>query len=281
MPATVKKIPLTGLRIADAMSPGLLACPPNMPLRAVAGMMIVHEVHAVVMWDGSEVLPGIVTDLDVVDAAKAIDGADAAAVAGMPLTIALGEPLAAAAAMMAESGQSHVLVLEPGSGRPAGMLSTFDLAAAVAGHNARSARTLRPRPARPAISTSRLDRVEVARAMHVGVFVCTPETSLRDIAAILVERRVHCVAVAGTPAAASWKFVTDLGVARAAIDGPDQQAAELVDEATWIAADATLDEACELMARKRVSHLLVRGHGEPVGVLSTLDVIDVLAVDAD
>ena len=92
---------------------------------------------------------------------------------------------------------------------------------------------------------------------------------------------MHCVAVAGTPAPASWKFVTDLGIARAAIGDADQQAADLVAEATWIAGDANLDEASELMARKHVSHLLVRGHHEPVGVLSTLDVIDVLAVDAD
>jgi len=262
------------------MSPGLLACPPSTPLRAVAGMMVVHEVHAVALWDDPVGPPAVVTDLDLVAAAGAIDTADAAAAASTPATVAPDDPLVAAAAAMADSGRSHALVMEPGADRPIGMLSTLDVAAALAGLDARSARTLRPRPARPAISTSRLDRVEVARAMHFGVFTCPPEASLRDVATILVEQRVHCVAVAGTPAPASWKFVTDLGVARAATGDLRLQAADLVDEATWIAADATLDEAADLMLRKRTSHLLVRGRQAPIGVLSTLDIIDVLAVDA-
>jgi CBS domain-containing protein len=279
MSTTVKGTPLTTLSVADVMSPGLLTCPPSMSLRAVAGIMVVHAVHAVAMWD-ADGGPAVVTDLDLVAAAKAFDTSDAATIASVPATVAAGDPLIAAAAAMADSGRSHVLVVDPGSGRPTGMLSTLDIAAAVAGRNARSARTLRPRPARPAISTSRLDRVEVARAMHRGVFACSPEASLRDVAAIFVDRRVHCVAVAGTPAPASWKFITDLGIARAATGGADLRAADLVEEATWIAGDAALDEATELMLRKRASHLLVRGHHEPIGVLSTLDVIDVLAVDA-
>ena len=92
---------------------------------------------------------------------------------------------------------------------------------------------------------------------------------------------MHCVAVAGTPAPASWKFITDLGLARAATSDGDLQAADLVDDANWIAGDAMLEDAREVMVRKRVSHLLVRGRREPVSVLSTLDVIDALAVDAD
>ena len=39
-----------------------------------------------------------------------------------------------------------------------------------------------------------------------------------------------------------------------------------------------LKEATELMLRKRTSQLLVHGRHEPIGVLFTLDVIDVLAV---
>jgi CBS domain-containing protein len=280
MSTTVKGTLLNTLSVADVMSPGLLTCPPSMSLRAVAGMMVVHEVHAVAMWDAVEGRPAIVTDLDLVAAAKAIDTADAAAIASPPATVAPGDPLVAAAAAMADSGHSHVLVVEPGSGRASGMLSTLDIAAALAGRNARAARTVRPYPARPAISTSRLDRVEVASAMHLGVFACLPEASLREVAAIFVERHVHCVAVAGTPAPASWKFITDLGIARAATSHAELHASDLVDEATWIAGDATLDEATELMLRTRSSHLLVRGHHAPIGVLSTLDVIGVLAVDA-
>jgi CBS domain-containing protein len=281
MSTAVNRAPLTSLSVADVMSPGLLACSPSMSLRAVARTMVVHQVHAVAMWDVADGRPAIVSDLDLVAAAGAIDTADAAAVAHPCPTVAPGDGVLAAAATMAESGEAHLVVVEPESGRPTGMLSTFDVAAAVAGRNPRSARTVRPRAARPAISTSRLDKVQVARAMHVGVFVCAPETTLRDAAAIFVDRRVHCVAVAGTPGAASWKFVTDLGLVRAATRDAELRVADVVDDADWIAGDATLDEAAKLMVAKRASHLLVRGHRAPVGVLSTLDIVDVLAVDAD
>jgi CBS domain-containing protein len=259
----------------------LLTCPPGVPLRVVAGIMAVHEVHAVVLWDGSGGGPTIVTDLDLVAAAKEIDSADAASVAGTPPTVASGDDLRAAAAVMADSGHSHVLVVDPESGHPTGMVSTLDVAAALAGRNPRAARSVRPRPARPAISTSRLDRVPVAVAMHVGVFTCPPQAGLRDVASILVDRHVHCVAVTGTPGPASWKFITDLTIARAAASNADALAADLVGEATWIAGDATLEEASELMVRKSAAHLLVRGDHQPIGVLSTLDVIAVLAVGAD
>src|SRR5689334_4205144 len=104
------------------MSPGLLTCAPGVPLRAVAGIMAVHEVHAVVLWDGSGGDPAIVTDLDLVATANDIDSADAASVAGVPPTVASGDDLRAAAALMADSGRSHVLVVDPASGHPTGML---------------------------------------------------------------------------------------------------------------------------------------------------------------
>jgi hypothetical protein len=74
-------------------------------------------------------------------------------------------------------------VLDPGTAHPIGVLSTLDVAAALAGRDAWADRTVRPRPARPAISTSRLDRVLVADAMHPGVFACPPDAGLHEIAA--------------------------------------------------------------------------------------------------
>lgn len=281
MSSSLKGAALPTLRVADVMSPGLLTCPPSMSLRVVAGMMVVHQVHAVAMLDPCRESPAIVTDLGLVAAAERIAVADAAAVATEPATVAPDDSLSAAVAVMAAHGFSHVLVVDPESGHPTGMLSTLDIAAALAGRDARAARIVRPRPARPAISTSCLDRVPVTTAMHLGVFTCTPEADLREVASIFVDRHVHCVAVAGTPGPASWKFITDLSIASAAVSHTCARAADLVGEATWIAGDATLQEASELMVGKPTSHLLVRGDHEPAGVLSTLDVIDVLAVGAD
>jgi CBS domain-containing protein len=206
-------------------------------------------------------------------------GAAAAGAASTPATIAPGDSLAAAAGALAREGRSHLLVLDPGTEHLVGVLSTLDIAAALAGRDPRAVRTVRPRLARPAISTSRLDRVTVAEAMHPGVFACPPDARLREIAVMLVDRRVHCVAVAGTPAPGSWKLVTDVSVTRAAAADEDVRAADLVDEAIWIARDARLDAAAALMVDHGTSHLLVLGDHQPAGVLSTLDVIDVLAVE--
>jgi CBS domain-containing protein len=278
MSTTAKRSALTGVSVADVMSPGVLACPSDTTLRTVAAMMIAHQVHAVVLSDGPSGEPAVVTDLDLVATAGSID-APAARASSRPATVAPDDPLVAAADALDRAGRSHVLVLAPGTAHPVGVLSTLDVAAALAGRDARAVRTLRPRPARPAISTSRLERVAVADAMHPGVFACPPDAGLREIATVLVDRRVHCVAVAGTPAPASWKFVTDMSVARAAAAGDEGvRAADLLAEAVWIARDATLDAAAALMVRHGTSHLLVLGERRPAGVLSTLDVIDVLAV---
>ena len=72
--------------------------------------------------------------------------------------------------------------------------------------------------------------------------------------------------------------ITDQAIARNATSTAELQAADIIDEASWIPGDARLKEATELMLRKRTSRVLVHGRHEPIGVLFTLDVIDVLAV---
>jgi CBS domain-containing protein len=163
---------------------------------------------------------------------------------------------------------------------PAGVLSTLDVAAALAGRDARAVRTVRPRAARPAISTSRLDRVTAREAMHLGVFVCSMDATLREIATIMVDRRIHCVGVLESRGPAGWEFISDRSLVHAAARGGLARAADLAGAALWIEPGATLDEAAAVMVGNGVSHLLVRGGDDmPVGVLSTLDVLDVLAID--
>jgi CBS domain-containing protein len=280
MPNTIEQSQLATASVREVASPGVLGSPPNAPLRAVAEMMVVREVHALAILDAAEPAPAILTDLDLVRAVERFDAARAGDIARRAATVSADDPLIAAAAAMADAGLSHLLVVEPGAGHPAGVLSTLDVAAALAGRAPRVARTIRPRQARPQISTSRLDRVRVAQAMHLGVFVCPPDSGVRDVAAILVDRRVHCVAVAGAPGAALG-FVTDIDVVRAAARGEDVRAADLAGEATWVDPEATLDTVAALMAREGTSHVLVSGSHEqqPIGVVSTLDVIDVLAVE--
>ena len=62
-----------GLAVVDAMHPGVVTCPTETPLRAVARMMAGHRIHAVVVFDeesdevGGAELWGVVSDLDLVN----------------------------------------------------------------------------------------------------------------------------------------------------------------------------------------------------------------------
>lgn len=127
--------------VADAMSSGVIHCSPETPLRKVATLMAEHGVHAIYVFDYGEegdetvALWGLVSDLDLVAAADAdLDRMTARDSAVTPLvTIESGDLLADAARRMAETGSAHLAVLDPASGRPAGVISTLDVVRHVAG----------------------------------------------------------------------------------------------------------------------------------------------------
>lgn len=122
--------------VAEAMHPGVITCPHGTSLRAVARMMSAYRVHCVVVFDereepGSGRLWGIVSDLDLAAGLSegAIDERAAGEVAASPVvTVSAGETLDRAAQLMAEHGTAHLVVDDPGTGLPVGVLSTLDLA---------------------------------------------------------------------------------------------------------------------------------------------------------
>ena len=126
---------LDQLLVADAMHPGVVTCPLEAPLRDVAWMMGVYRIHAVVVYgepgeDGPE-LWGVVSDLDLIVAAAAGDFEErtAAGIAATPLLmVEPADTLSRAAQIMGEHQVAHLIVVEPSSGRPIGMLSTLDVA---------------------------------------------------------------------------------------------------------------------------------------------------------
>jgi CBS domain-containing protein len=129
----------------------------------------------------------------------------------------------------------------------------------------------------------RLDHVRVTDVMHAGVVACAPDTSLREVARIMVERRIHCVAIPDTARGVSaWSIVSDLDLVGAAaaetVEG--RMACDIAtSEALAISDDDVLARAVQLMHAHQASHLVVVGAatGRPVGVLSTLDVAGLLA----
>lgn len=122
-------------RVADTMHEGVLACPPETPLRTVARMMAHHRVHSLVVLGDpkryqDERLWGIVSDLDLVRAlGPDIATRTAGDIARSPLvTTGPDEPVGHAVELMAEHGVSHVVVVDPASRQPVGILSTLDVA---------------------------------------------------------------------------------------------------------------------------------------------------------
>lgn len=117
------------------MNLGILSCNGDAPLGEVAGIMIKHRVHAVVVTNGAGTRPvGVVSDLDVVAAATSGEEPSAVeAAATEPLTVSADERLHRAAQLMVEHGVSHLVVLDAAGGHPVGVLSTLDVATVYAG----------------------------------------------------------------------------------------------------------------------------------------------------
>jgi CBS domain-containing protein len=135
---TREKRRLEGARVADAMHAGVLTCPSDTPLRSVARMMDAYRVHSVVVYDEDVEggVFGIVSDLDLV--AGLVDGAfdtrTAGEVAASPVvTVGARDRLLQAARLLVEHATAHLVVVDPETTVPVGILSTLDVARAVAG----------------------------------------------------------------------------------------------------------------------------------------------------
>ena len=268
---------LAAVEAREVMAPRLVACPPSAALTEVATLMCVHQVHAVVVDPGA---PKLITARDVVRGVLAGATSAAEAVAGEPSSVSTHDTLQTVAERMVADHAAHVLVRDGGEGQARGVVSTFDIAAVLAGHEPRAARIPRPAPARPAISVGRLDRHTVADVMHRGVIACPATAPLGDVAAALVERRTHTAMVAR---GGGWAFVTDMDVVAGALRGePAPTAGEMASRGlAKVRFDATLELAASLVAESRAGHVVaVDGEGFPVGVVSTLDLVGVIAAGA-
>ena len=134
---------LGGLRVEEAMNPGVIACGPETPLREVAYTMVASRVHCVIVVSleaGGARDWGVVSDFDVVAAADQPDAITAGEVAATELVaITADETLERAAQLMVEHEIAHLVVLD-NRDDPVGVLSTLDVARAIAGSGRASGR---------------------------------------------------------------------------------------------------------------------------------------------
>lgn len=137
----------------------------------------------------------------------------------------------------------------------------------------------------PTGDTASLSGIRAADAMRAGVLTCPPETPLAVVARMMSSYRVHCIVVTEPTAEADsservWRVLSDLDLVEAA--GPklsERSAGSFASEdALSVDVDDKLDQVTDVMAKNGVAHVVVQdSRGHPVGVVSTLDVIDVLA----
>jgi len=128
----------------------------------------------------------------------------------------------------------------------------------------------------------------VSDAMHRGVIDTPPQTSLVEVAAQMARNRVHCVVVEGLARGRNrqeelvWGIVSDLDLIKALAAGRDEVSAGDIaaTEIVTVEDSESVEQALQLMAEHECTHLVVVSphEGEPVGVISSLDVAGALSL---
>jgi CBS domain-containing protein len=126
--------------VGDVMHPGIASCEPEAALTDVARIMATHHFHCVVVMHPTQTPPGrpyvwgMVSDQDLVRAGMDPDADTASDAARQPtITVKPSMPLREAAELMLREGVSHLVVVDdPETQRPIGVLSTLDFAGVLA-----------------------------------------------------------------------------------------------------------------------------------------------------
>ncbi len=142
MPTPAGSAPYVGPRFAeakvrDAMRVGVVTCRRQTLLRDAARIMVSYRIHSVVVDDdeGGSDPWALVTDLDVAEAARSDELSELTAgeVASSELvTVGADQTLGRAAQLMSEHEVTHLVAVQPETGKPVGVISALGLAAVVA-----------------------------------------------------------------------------------------------------------------------------------------------------
>ena len=132
-----------------------------------------------------------------------------------------------------------------------------------------------------------IQSLAVGDVMHRGVINAPPQATVTELALQMAESRVHCVVVEGLARRSDlqeelvWGIVSDLDLMKALAAGRvELSAGEIAaTEIVTVEDSDPVEQAVELMAAHDCTHLVVVATrtGEPVGVISSLDVAAALA----
>jgi CBS domain-containing protein len=126
---------LSHATVGDAMHPGIISCDAGAFLTEVAQLMVTHHVHCIAVMapthgvDGGDAVWGLISDLDLMHAGmRPGSHRNAGELANEPvMSIRPTMPLRQAGEKMLEHGVSHMIVIDPETRRPIGVLSTLDI----------------------------------------------------------------------------------------------------------------------------------------------------------
>lgn len=129
----------------------------------------------------------------------------------------------------------------------------------------------------------RLEHARVGDAMRHGVLSCPPDASLRAAARTMTLHHIHTVVLSDPAGGGLLGVVSDRALLTALLDPDGRQGTlgEIADrdDLVTLSSDQSLKEAVREMGAKRADHAVVcdASSGRPTGMLSTLDVLGVLA----
>jgi len=299
-PGTDSMPSLRHASVGDAMHPGIVSCDADAFLTEAAQLMASHDVHCIVVMaashgeQGGDVVWGLISDLDLMHSGmRPGSHRSARELASEPVvSVRTTMPLRHAGEKMLEHGVSHMVVIDPETTRPIGVLSTLDVIGVLAGKDSR----IQTSPEVTGSLTTRmphggnylmpsLPHATVSDAMHPGILACEPDASLPEVARIMVTSHVHCVAVVGIsheePECGVWSAISDQDLLRAGLRDGETPTARAIARQPLVTVEPSMQlrEAGELMAENGVTHLVVvePRTERPIGILSTADIAGVLA----
>ena len=141
-----------------------------------------------------------------------------------------------------------------------------------------------PTPARGSDRAASLSHALVQDVMRPGIVTCPPDATLASVARLMAGNHIHAIVVSGIETVPggerlTWGLITALDLV--ASTQPGYEAAEAADvastEIVTIEEDEPLERAAQLMLEHQLTHLMVVTRGEPIGIVSTLDVAGCLA----
>ena len=120
----------------------------------------------------------------------------------------------------------------------------------------------------------------VLNALQMNLVECEANADVRSIARAMADNTIHCVVVRGIERRdrqgnrIGWGIVSDVDLMAGLRPGCVQATADelAASEVLVMEPSDTLEHAAQLMADHETTHVVVVDAGEPVGILSTLDV---------